>query len=32
VARSDQADDTLPRVGKGTQKDEDWVLKVEPGA
>ena len=32
VARSDQADDTLPRVEKGTQEDEDWVLKVEPGA
>lgn len=27
-----QADHALPRVEKGTQKDEDWVLKVEPGA
>ncbi|KAF8503664.1 nucleoside phosphatase family-domain-containing protein [Russula emetica] len=26
-----QADHTLPRVEKGTQNDEDWVLKVEPG-
>ena len=25
-------DHTLPRVEKGTQNDEDWVLKVEPGA
>lgn len=23
---------TLPRVEKGTQKDEDWFIKVEPGA
>ena len=26
-----QADHSLPRVEKGTQNDEDWVLKVEPG-
>ena len=35
VARSQlghQADHTLPKVEKGTRNDEDWVLKVEPGA
>ena len=34
VARSQlghQADHTLPTVEKGTQNDEDWVMKVEPG-
>lgn len=29
---SHQTDHALPRVEKGTQNDEDWVLKVEPGA
>jgi golgi apyrase len=23
---------TLPKVEKGTKKEEDWVKKVEPGA
>ncbi|KAN0123962.1 GDA1/CD39 (nucleoside phosphatase) family domain containing protein [Russula decolorans] len=34
VARSQlghQVDHTLPTVEKGTQNDEDWVMKVEPG-
>jgi len=34
VVRDDlglEASRSLPRVVKGTQKDEDWVIKVEPG-
>jgi len=27
-----EASRTLPKVEKGTQNDEDWVMKVEPGA
>ncbi|KAH9043346.1 nucleoside phosphatase family-domain-containing protein [Lactarius pseudohatsudake] len=26
-----EASRSLPRVGKGTQRDEDWVIKAEPG-
>ena len=26
-----EASRSLPRVGKGTQGDEDWAIKVEPG-
>ncbi|KAI9510277.1 nucleoside phosphatase family-domain-containing protein [Russula earlei] len=26
-----EASHTLPRVDKGTRKDQDWVIKVEPG-
>ena len=35
VARSalgPEASRTLPKVEKGTQNDEDWVIKAEPGA
>src|SRR5882672_7042780 len=27
-----EASRTLPRVEKGTKNDEDWVIKVDPGA
>ena len=27
-----EASRSLPRVERGTQNDEDWVFKVEPGA
>ena len=27
-----EASRSLPSVGKGTQRDEDWVIKAEPGA
>jgi golgi apyrase len=27
-----EASRSLPRVEKGTQRDKDWVVKVEPGA
>ncbi|KAH9005038.1 nucleoside phosphatase family-domain-containing protein [Lactarius hatsudake] len=26
-----EASRSLPRVGKGTERDEDWVIKAEPG-
>ena len=26
-----EASRSLPRVAKGTQGDEDWAIKVEPG-
>ncbi|KAH9981397.1 nucleoside phosphatase family-domain-containing protein [Lactifluus volemus] len=30
-ALSAEASRSLPRVEKGTQRDDDWVIKVEPG-
>ena len=27
-----EASHSLPRVGKGTEREEDWVIKAEPGA